>query len=479
MGFLKVLLPCAMVTSSMCLAQNEDFEPGYATETEAKARDFDALQEYIKTKRAITVKEKGGNMMISGDIRGEYYKLHCVTDHKYQRGWRSRELFPNSEYKEKIRSDTKKMHAAKKKFHTGTPAERKQAHTDYNNAKRSRHDTRNKILAPEATNEFNVQANLTFDYIGERGWGTIRLQMTNPCGIPETNRRTYMDDSPNILYGSGKLNDFVLRKCFAGYNVYEQGSSRFDVEIGRRRFFDVFDSKIEFGSWFDGVLARYTNSFDGVGDLSVKAGAFVIDYTVNHYGYVGEIGLLNIADAGFDVKYSLIDWDFHRPNRYGKKHALGNRYVNSQLIGYYHIPPDLLGMPAAVYAAGLINHAAPKTGWTHHLRANKAAYVGAQIGEALRKNDWAAEIYYMWVQAQSISERDVGPASRDNPRKVSFENRKWGGGANYRGYRAEAFYVLTDNWTLNIHWDKIREMQHRIGGKHRSTELYLAAIFAF
>jgi hypothetical protein len=303
--------------------------------------------------------------------------------------------------------------------------------------------------------------------------------MEDPCGIPEGERRLYLNDNRNIMFGSGRLNEIVLRKGFAGYNLYEQGSSRFDLEIGRRRFYDVFDSRIQFGSWFDGILARYSDSIEGWSDISAKVGAFVVDYTVNHYGYVGELGLLNLVDSGVDFKYSLIDWNLNRPNRYNKHHAIGTRFVNSQVLLAYNLPPDLISYKTQIYAAGLINHAAPKTFRTHHTRANKAAYVGGQIGEALRKNDWAAEIYYMWVQAQSVSERDVSSASRDNPRKVSFYNNRWGGATNFRGYRTEFFYAISDNWTLNAHFDKIRELNYRIGGKHRSTELYLAAIFAF
>ena len=92
------LLPLAVALLAPKIHAQPSFESGYATEKEAQQRDMDALQEYIKTKRVISVKEKGGNMMISGDIRGEWYCMHAKTDHKYQRGWASRNLFPNSAY---------------------------------------------------------------------------------------------------------------------------------------------------------------------------------------------------------------------------------------------------------------------------------------------------------------------------------------------------------------------------------------------
>ena len=424
---------------------------------------MDALQEYIKTKRAITVQEKGGNLMISGDVRGEWYRMHAKTNHKYQRGWASRLLYLNSYYNEKTPVISHKEYKEK-------PFKDRVAYRE----------GRDKILPPYATNEFEVQANVIFDYVSERGWGTIRLQLTDPAGIITPERKPLIFDNRRIMYGSGRLNDITLRKCFAGYNIWEEGTSRFDVEVGRRRLYEAFDSRIQFNSYFDGVLLRFTSAFEGIADLSVKAAAFVIDYHVNHYGYIGEVGFLDIGDVGFDLKYSLIDWDtLHRANRYGRVHPLGTRFINSQILGIYNLSPELVNIKTSVYAAYLINAAAKATGWTHHKKANDAYYVGARIGEALHRGDYSLELLYQWVKAQAIPEKDVSLSSRDNPRGISFYNRRDGGWGNFRGWRLEGFYALTDNWTLNAHFDRIREMDRHIGGPHRSWEFYLGAIFAF
>ena len=467
MRLLNYLIPLAFAacgTGSKLQAHGQpSFEPGYATEKEADQRDMDALQEYIKTKRAISVNEKGGNLMISGDVRGEWYWMHDRTDHKCQRGWASRKLYPNSV----INKKTPKI--SHKKYEGLSFEER----VKYRSG-------RDEMLPPFATNEFDVEANLVFDYVADRGWGTIRLQFSNPAGIVTPRRRPMIFDDRRIMYGSGELNDVVLRKCFAGYNLWEQGTSRFDIEVGRRRFYDVFDSRIEFWNFFDGLLARFTSSYEGVGDLSLKAGAFVIDYSVNHYGYVGEVGLLNLAEKGFDLKYSLIDWDtLHRANRFGRVHPLGTQFLNSQILANYMLPSDLLGTRSCLYAAYLINHAAKATSWTHHLKARDAYYVGGRVGEALHKGDASLEFLYQWVKAQAIPEMDVSVSSRDNPRGISMYERLSGGLANFRGWRLEGFYALTENWTLNAHFDRIREMDRRIGGPHQSWEFYFGAIFAF
>ena len=141
--------------------------------------------------------------------------------------------------------------------------------------------------------------------------------------------------------------------------------------------------------------------------------------------------------------------------------------------------PDLLGARSCVYAAFLINHAAKATGWTNHQKARDAYYIGGRVGEAVKKGDCSLEFLYQWVKAQSVPEMDVSVSSRDNPRGISMYNRRCGGLANFRGWRLESFYAMTDNWTLNAHFDRIRQMDRRIGGAHRSWEFYFGAIFAF
>ena len=465
MKFLSFLLPLAVAACGIegSLHAQENYESGYATEKEANQRDMDALQDYIKTKRSITVKEKGGNLMISGDIRGEWYYMKAKTNHDYQRGWNSRKIFPNSYYNKKTPKLSRKEYKA----------------LSFENRVAYRQG-RDAILPPFSTSEFDAEANLVFDYVAERGWATIRLQFSNPAGLVGPERKPIVFDNRRIMYGSGKVNDISLRKCYGGYNFWEQGTSRFDMEIGRRRLYDVFDSKIEFWNYFDGILARFTSSYEGITDLSLKAAVFVIDQNVNHYGYVGELGLLNLADTGLDLKYSLIDWDtLHRRNRYGRHHPLGTQFINSQILANYTLSPDIVSLKTSVYAAYLINHAAHGTGWTNHRKARDAYYVGGRIGEALRKGDYSVELFYQWVKAQAVPETDVSSSSRDNPRGVSMYNRRSGGRGNFRGWRLEGFYALTDNWTLSSHFDRIREMDRHIGGTHRSWEFYLSAIFVF
>lgn len=428
MKLLKYLLPVAMATCGFAATLGA---AEFSTVQEARDRDNSAVTDFVKSKRAVSLQEKGGALMISGEVRSEWDYMHARRGHhdKHLRGSGS-------------------------------------------------HD-KSDFRAPFATNEFSVEVDLMFDYKADRTWAAVQLQMDNSAGIDRT-RKENGHSNRNILWGSGSGDNLFMRKAYVGYNIVEHGTSRVDFELGRRRLYDVFDSKVQFFSIFDGALLKYANSFEGVSDLTVKAAAFVIDDLVNQFGYVGEVGFLNIADTGLDAKYSLIDWDTHNSkNRYGKSNAVGSKYVVSQYTLAYNISPDLLHFKSRLYGAFLHNQRAKRTHYTHHLKAANAWYVGFNMGEVRRKGDWAFDVNYQWVEAQAIPEDDISGIKRDNPSNTSMFNKRWGGFGNYRGYKVNGFYAITDNWTLNSFWEQVREQKHKIGGKHRSYRLEVAAIYAF
>lgn len=460
------------------------------TATQAAREDAEAaVREYLKKKHAVTVKEKGGDLIISGDVHCSWHHLTAKTAGRLQRGWESRKLAPNdviqsrkvdllawkqakSDAKDKKKKDEEAHILSQKEIDHKYKKSIRKAKMDYR-------DKRNKRLPPFGKNEFFVEANLVFDYRADRGWATIQLQFDNPAGTNVIDRKALVTDNRRIMFGSGKRDAIALKRAYAGYNIWSEGPERLDVEVGRRKMYDIFDSKIEFDSYFDGIYGRYVTTREGLADFSLKAGAFVVDSTVNHYGFVGEAAMMNIVDSGVDLKYSLIDWERRNHNRYGLKHPLGTRFLNSQFLCNYTMDESLCPMKPRFYGAYLVNSKAKPTHWTHGKRANEAFYVGHAMGEIKKKGDWSYEILYQWVQAQAIPERDVRDVGRDNPRKISFYNRRSGGFANYKGWRFDFFYALTGNWTLHPFYENEKQINKSIGGKHHSTEFTIETVFAF
>lgn len=436
MNLLKYLLPCALAACGFAASMHAD---DFSTTVEERETDVKALAEFVKSKGQITIQEKGGNLMVSGDVRGEWDHIHTRTRGHDERGHGSANLVPP------VRPH-----------------------------------------APFPTNEFAIEVNLMLDYRADRSWASIQFQFDNPMGIRETDKSKFAPAigyvGRNTMFGSGVLSNIAMRKAYLGYNILEEGTQRFDVEIGRRRLRDVYDSKIEFHNFFDGVTLKYANSFEGLMDMTAKASAFVIDSSVNHFGYVGELGFLNIADEGVDFKYSYIHWSKDGVNRLHKKHARGTMFNVSQFLLAYNLSPDYLPKKTQVYGAYLINHDGHGNHFTHGKKARDAFYVGFRMGEIKRQNDWAIEANYQWVRAQAIPESDCSGIGRDNPRGISFYAQNHGtsqGFANYKGYTLDGLYALTDNITFNANYYRIHQESIRIGGHHRSWGFELAAIYAF
>ncbi|MDB6082007.1 MAG: hypothetical protein JWO53_1279 [Chlamydiia bacterium] len=437
MKFLKYLLPCALAACGFAVSlQAENTSPeGYSTTQEEHESDIRALNDFVKTKGAVSIQEKGGNLMLSGDVRAEWDHLRATSNGVRQRGHGSEKVNPSEGPN-----------------------------------------------SPFPTNEFNVEVNLMLDYRADRSWGKIRLQFDNSAGIAQRKNNQLTDSyvsHKNTMFGSGSVSNIVVRQAYLGYNVSEQGTSRFDVEAGRRRLYDTFDSRVQFHNFYDGLTLKYMNSYEGVMDLSVKLAGFVVDQTVNHFGYVGEVGLLNLADEGIDFKYSLTHWNKDGVNCYGHKNSLGQHFNVSQFTLAYNLSPDLLSHKSKVYGAFLLNHDGHRNSYFHHKKENKAFYVGASIGEIKRQHDWAVDVNYQWVQAQSIPESDVHGISRDNPANISIYKDISQGFTNYKGYQVTGLYALTDNLTLQGIFERVHECSRAIGGKHRSWAFEVAAIYAF
>lgn len=443
--------------------------------SQLKATDETALREYVKKMRAITVKEKGGNLILSGTVQLSWHHLTAENHGHSLRGFRY----------EKVKVAEKKNNSGEGKDKHSSAAEKSNKGGKAKDASpiANKKTEKNKWKfagPPYGKNEFGIEANLVFEYRADRGWSTIQLQFDNAAGTKEINTsKPKVSNSHRIMFGSGQKDQISLKQAYAGYNIWSEGISRLDVEIGRRKMYSIFDSKIEFDNYFDGIYGRYTTSQEGIADFSLKAGAFVIDSTVNHYGYVGEAGILNIGDTGFDFKYSLVDWQLRKRNRYGERHPLGTRFLNSQFLCNYTVPESICSMEPRFYGAYLVNSAAKPNHWTRGKRANEAFYFGTAMGEIRKKGDWSYEILYEWVQAQAIPENDVRDAGRDNPGKFSFYNRRSGGFANYKGWKLDFFYALTDNWTIHPYFEDEHQINRSIGGRHHSTEFTIETIFAF
>lgn len=418
MGLLRYLLPVVATTvavSSLGIAQTPDMD-----------RDTEALKEYIKTKRSISVRDKGGELSLSGDVRFEYQSLAETSDGITQRG-------------------------------SGTGL---------------------------ANHVFDTEVNLMFDYRADDSWASLKLEFDNNAG--DTSSR-----ANGTVLGSGQDSQLSLQRAFAGYNLFEEDTARLDVEVGRRKLYDLFRSKVQFAGTMDGIILKYANSLEAMGDFYANGGMWIVDDTVDHYAWAVELGLADIADSGMYARYSYIDWDHSGADKYGNKpgiNGLGRWWQsrNSQLSVGYKFQPEVLRSDLNVYGAYLINHASKKLAKVDNKKKNKAWYLGARLGKIEYKGDFSIDVNYQSVGAQAVLDQEVAGIGRGNAAGSEFASfadtanaRTVKGNANYKGYAIEALYAVTDNWTWGMEYESSNAADKKVGGRNSYHKFEVETVYSF
>jgi hypothetical protein len=429
-------------------AQSADVD--FDDKTDPDARDMDALRRWLRDKRFVTMKEIGGDLSLSGEVRAEFQATNERRNCIQQRD--NPNLAPNF-------PKAKAMYA------------------------------------------WDIEVNLMIDYRTDRTWAAIKIELDQDMGIR-----------------SGTTNKIRLEKAYLGGRILPGDTLTIDAEIGRRNLFNVFDSKVQFSSRFDGVLFRFNKAFDTLGDYYFNGAAFLVNDITNHYGIVSEMGALGIANTGMNVKYSLIDW--YRPggeNESGNtayETALTNqryRFLVSQLTAYYQFYPTWIWKKLVqFYAAGLINHLARSskvvnqhpTGNqsvnipteiipTRGHKANIAWYTGVSIGVVKKAGDWAIDANYQWVQAQAYPDFDNLGIGRGNAAGIGLytldedgsgggtTEETAGGDTNFKGFEIEALYAITNNLVVQQNFMYSNTLNTNVGGNEKLRRYEIEFIYAF
>ena len=465
---MKLIRNLLSLTLAFCLftafSINADEQDNSRFDEELNERDFDALRDYLRSKRAVDIEESTSTLSISGDVRTEWRHMNETCNHMRRRG----------------------------------------------------HDIKDLSGRPVSRNDFDIEFNLYFDYVTEKTWATAQVRYDNsagvddnghPCGPVNKYKKGCCEEQarhcigdPEGYHGSGNCTDLCLKKAFMGYELYADDDSRFFFELGRRgNLYNAFESNIQFLSRFDGLLLKYERSWECIADCYLTTAGFVVDERVNHFAWAAEIGFLDIGDNGIDFKYSIINWEKHGTNRCGARNPAGFRFINSQFTSIYHLKPEWLGVKAKIYGAFLVNHAArkihtvtteepyidengnPKIKYidSHYKFKNLGWYVGVLFGEVRKEGDWAIEIQYQYVQAQAMPDDDAAGICRGNNLDESFTTCSRRGNTNYKGWRFEGLYAFTDNLTLDTIFEFSKAEDNGIGGKHTYSKFEMEAIYAF
>lgn len=377
---------------------------------------------------------------------------------------------------------------------------------------------------PLAANDWDIDLNLYFEYRTPCCWAVAHIEFDNDAGVRFASKicgtnnckkgcdgagpdGTDLDCCNRVNYnpcgvidcqsprGSGDFEAIALRKAYWGYNICTHKKTRLDLEVGRRRLFDVFDSRIQFLSQFDGVTLRYTTQLGETTDFYWNAASFVVNEHISHIGWVAEVGFLNINDTGVDLKYSIIDWYKPGHNECCIEGSDGWRFINSQWTGAYRFNRDYFPVRVKLYGAVLYNHAAKPRFYTNDHKYPFGGYLGLLIGEVVEKGDWSVDMNIQYVGAQAIADADVCGIGRGNirsetltmaaglrhatPQERRYATQNARGNANYRGFKIEGLYALTDNISIDIQFIHSEAAKPVIGGIHQYNKFKVEGICAF
>ena len=374
--------------------------------------DFEALRKWIREKRLVTMREIGGDLSLSGEVRTEFQWQNEKANGIRQRG--------------------------------------SQAAT----------------TRPERT--WDVELNFMLDYRTDRSWAVIKIEYDNDMGVQ-----------------SGTLNALALEKAYFGGRIIDGDTFTWDAELGRRSLNNIFDSRVMFATLFDGLVFKFSKAFISIGDFYVNAGAFIIDERNNHYGYIGELGMLRIGNTGFLSKISTINWK----KRYASDLYLTSRYdfVVSQFILGYQFYSQSWQKPVKFYAAALYNWVAQRRAITANKKAAYGWYAGLSVGQVRKKGDWALDINYQYVAPQAIPSYDVLGIGRGNAAGVGLYTMNTSpttrasatGNANYKGSCIELLYALTDNLTLLESFEYSVNQDKAVGPYIKYKKFEAEFIYAF
>ncbi len=421
--FSRTLLCAAALGLAAPLFAQEPADVNY--EQKREDSEMDALRRWLNDKRLITIRELGGDLSISGDVRTEFQATNERRGVIKQRG----------------------IGGA-----TAQPAY-----------------------------AWDSDVSLNIDYRTDYTWASVKIKFDNDMGV-----------------NGGSVNRIKVPKAYLGGRMVSGDTITLDMEIGRRSLSSVYDSKVQFAALYDGIAMRLGKAFEDIGDFFFNCGPFLIDEKNNHYGAVAEIGMLRVGNVGFNTKYSVINWKRHFSNP--QKNDRYN-FVVQQLLASYQFNPKWLNKKLIkFYGAMLSNLVAddlvlpnPTTNSDQNLGTqNWGFYAGLLLGTVKKAYDWAIDINFQWVQAQTVADYDFMGIGRGNAARVGLYNDKLDGSGtipantdtavgpcNYYGFEVDMLYAFTDNLTVQQHFKWSRTLDEQIGPDLKYQQFEVEFIYAY
>jgi hypothetical protein len=271
------------------------------------------------------------------------------------------------------------------------------------------------------THSFKTEATLGCDYEMPEAWVSVKMKAAT---------------------SNGKDSLIFLDKAFLGYQFYDGLKTGLGMEIGRNKMESMFDSKMQFDSYFNGLHIVYTYNQPDLFNFTLHGGPHVVNSEMHHYGWIAEGIWSNIAATPLTLKYSFTDWNAPRIKN-GQSYSYAENYLFtiSQMTVAYQISDTTL------YGAYLLNHQE-----NHY---NDGFYLGFTMGKIRQKGDFSFDVNF-----QSSKNRLISP--------VDFKGLK-------KGVQAKVMYALAA--PLNVEAKFTLYDDHN--GSNNNKRLEMSAVYAW
>lgn len=215
------------------------------------------------------------------------------------------------------------------------------------------------IWDSQPTHKFKSEVNVALDYKKESAW--LRAKAKASCV-------DFKDSS------------FLLQKALVGYHLFSNDEMIIDLEGGRNLQCDMFESKLQHDTHFNGLHLVYHFKVPGAINFTFNGGPHVIDSSRNRIGAVGCAHWRQIGNSPIDFKYTISHWGNHADQ--------GQRYSISQFLVKYRIGDSW------AYAAYINNHRASSL-------AN-GVYFGYTLGSLKKAYDYSLDANVQYAKANAV-----------------------------------------------------------------------------
>lgn len=388
------------------------FAADYDLGSMSDSRNMKSLREYVDSQRNISIFQKGGSLLIAGDVRFDMNYVQEKRDGKNVNGKEGNEIHGN-------------------------------------------------YLRDFPVVSYDAKASLSLRYTAQSSFADILLKASHNAGWDTENYNVTSGALP-FDYDSFKPTKSGLKveKALYGVDLLSDETQTLSAEVGRQRLYDLFDSRITFMQKFDGVALKYKNVFEGVARMHATLGGMIIADRVNHYGVAGELGLAQLMDTPFGLKYS--HYKISQSGTYAdgsktdgtgttasnsvyKYYDKAYNYSVSHALAYYDTSVDyMVSAPLKLYAAYAFNHDAKARTEFNDKKKPHAYYAGFTLGDVKMPGSAYVDVIYQYIQAESVPELDncgayYGMNQTGLPNVVS----PTAGYTNFKGFAINSGYLAT------------------------------------